>query len=58
VMISEAEMIERLRGELAETVQAMEHLAELLRDVYASDDLLPETGEAIEETFKTLNLDL
>ena len=57
-MISEAEMIERLRGELAETIQAMEHLAELLRDVYTSDDLLLETGEVIEETFKTLNLDL
>lgn len=57
-MISEAEMIEKLRGELSEVIQAMEHLAELLREVYTSDELLPETEEAIEETLKALNLDL
>ena len=57
-MISEAEMIEKLRGELSEAIQAMEHLAELLREVYTSDEILPETGEAIEETLKALNLDL
>tara|TARA_Y100000310_G_scaffold305438_1_gene345588 strand:+ start:138 stop:311 length:174 start_codon:yes stop_codon:yes gene_type:complete len=57
-VISKAETIEKLRGELSEAIQAMEHLAELLREVYTSDEILPETGEAIEETLKALNLDL
>tara|TARA_R100001594_G_scaffold92430_2_gene126723 strand:- start:1938 stop:2105 length:168 start_codon:yes stop_codon:yes gene_type:complete len=55
-VISEAEMIETLRQELAQAIQAMERLAELLRDMYSNEE--GAISESIEEAFADLNLDL
>jgi hypothetical protein len=56
-VISEAEMIETLRLELAQTIQFMERLAELLRDIHTNGEGTT-TSDLIEETFDDLDLDL
>jgi len=56
-VISEAEMIETLRQELAQAIQAMEKLAEILRDMYSTDEGTA-ISDNIEEAFEDLNLDL
>ena len=56
-MTSDAEIIDGLRQELTETIQALEQLAEILRVVYA-DNLEVDILSNIEELFKRLKLDL
>ena len=57
-MISEAEMIENQRQEIAEITQAIDRLAEVIRTVYAHTDSDSSLLEEIEEVFQDLNLDL
>jgi len=57
-VITEAEMIECLRQEVAEAHQAIDTLAELLRTFYLNVPVTEEQGAQVEDTFNSLNLDL
>jgi len=56
-VISEAEMIEALRQELAQAIQAVETLAEVLREAYFDVEGLS-IADNIEDAFEDLKLDL
>jgi len=57
-MLSESEMVDHLRQELNNLTQVFDMLVEMLRGLYTSGDLSPESEETIEDLFRELDLDL
>ncbi len=57
-MLSESEMVEHLRQELNDLTQVFDMMVDMLRGLYTSGDLSPDSEEAIEDLFRDRDLDL
>ncbi len=57
-MLSESEMVEHLRQELNDLTQVFDMLVDMLRCLYTSGELSPDSEESIEDLFRDRDLDL